>query len=70
MKVRQAQRAFLIRRETVEEMQKDLDGWLETYNTKRPHQGRGMDGRTPYQAFLDGLNWEEDTEEAASDEAA
>ena len=56
--------------EALEEMQTDLDAWLETYNTKRPHQGRGMDGRTPHRAFLDGLNWEEDTEEAAPDEAA
>ena len=25
------------------------------YNTKRPHQGRNMKGRTPYKAFMDGL---------------
>ena len=24
------------------------------YNEQRPHQGRGMYGRTPAQAFLDG----------------
>lgn len=41
--------------ETVEEMQKALDGWLVTYNRERPHQGRGMNGRTPLQAFIDGL---------------
>jgi transposase InsO family protein len=34
--------------ETVEEMQGDLDGYLEGYNRRRPHQGRGMDGRTPF----------------------
>ncbi|MDE0458605.1 MAG: hypothetical protein OXI15_15025 [Chromatiales bacterium] len=28
---------------------------LATYNRKRPHQGRGMNGRTPWQAFRDGL---------------
>lgn len=33
-----------------------LDDWLVTYNTKRPHQGRGMNGRTPLKAFTDGLN--------------
>jgi len=59
--------------ESTDEMQKDLDTWLEEYNRKRPHQGRAMNGRTPYQAFLDGLNWEdetEETEEAAPTEAA
>jgi len=41
--------------ESVEEMQKDLDAYLLHYNTKRPHQGRGMNGRTPMKAFTDGL---------------
>lgn len=40
--------------ETVEEMQKALDGYLVRYNAERPHQGR-MNGRTPLQAFIDGL---------------
>lgn len=40
--------------ETVEEMQTALDAYLVTYNEKRPHQGRGMKGRTPMQVFLDG----------------
>jgi len=38
--------------ESIEEMQKDLDAWLVHYNTKRPHQGRGMGGRTPAEAFV------------------
>ena len=37
--------------ESVEEMQTDLDAYLESYNRKRPHRGRGMNGRTPYQVF-------------------
>ncbi len=37
--------------ESVSEMQADLDGYLETYNGKRPHCGRGMEGRAPYQVF-------------------
>ena len=37
--------------ETIEEMQAVLDEYLEGYNTKRPHQGRGMNGRTPIRAF-------------------
>ena len=41
--------------ESVSEMQADLDAYLVVYNTKRPHQGRGMNGRTPLQAFRDGL---------------
>lgn len=41
--------------ETIEEMQAPLDTWLVSYNTARPHQGRGMNGRTPITAFIDGL---------------
>ena len=41
--------------ETVEEMQAVLDDYMAVYNRKRPHQGRGMNGRTPWQAFQDGL---------------
>ena len=37
--------------ESITEMQKDLDGYLVVYNTKRPHQGRNMKGRTPEQVF-------------------
>lgn len=36
-------------------MQADLEAFLKTYNNDRPHQGRGMKGRTPYKAFTDGL---------------
>jgi transposase InsO family protein len=42
-------------RETVAEMQTALDAWLLRYNSERPRQGRGMNGRTPLKAFLDGL---------------
>ncbi|WP_269580685.1 IS481 family transposase [Roseibium sp. Sym1] len=41
--------------ESVEEMQTVLDAYLVHYNTRRPHQGRNMNGRTPAQAFKDGL---------------
>ena len=41
--------------ESVEEMQQDLDIYLASYNRKRPHRGRGMEGRTPYQVFKAGL---------------
>ncbi len=36
-------------------MQKDLDRYLKYYNNERAHQGRNMNGRTPYKAFVDGL---------------
>ena len=49
--------------ETIEEMQSVLDQYLVDYNTKRPHQGRGMNGRTPITAFIDGIR-KEDTREA------
>ena len=41
--------------ETIEEMQPVLDAYLVSYSTKRPHQGRGMNGRTPAKAFRDGI---------------
>jgi len=41
--------------ETIDEMQKPLDEYLAAYNAKRPHQGRGMNGRTPARAFIEGI---------------
>jgi len=41
--------------ESVDEMQKDLEIYLKHYNTKRPHQGRNMQGSTPEKAFTKGL---------------
>ena len=43
------------RYDRLEEMQADLDAYLETCNTKRPHPGCNMNGRTPHEAFLDAL---------------
>lgn len=50
--------------ETIDEMQVSLDSYLQTYSTKRPHQGRGMHGRTPVQAFTDGIPSPDATKEA------
>ena len=36
-------------------MQTVLDAYLVGYNTRRPYQGRGMNGRTPAKAFRDGI---------------
>ena len=33
----------------------DLDVYLETYNQRRPHRGRSMEGRTPYDVFKAGI---------------
>lgn len=41
--------------ETLEEMQVDLGSYLELYNTKRPHRGRNMNGRTHYAVFNAGI---------------
>jgi transposase InsO family protein len=35
-------------------LQRDLDGYLERYNTERPHQGKRCDGKTPMETFQQG----------------
>jgi len=56
--------------EGVDEMQADLDAYLVTYNTRRPHQGRNMNGRTPAAVFVAGLpkgkNGKEETKPKAA----
>ena len=56
--------------ESVDEMQKDLDAYLVTYNTKRPHQGRNMNGRTPATVFVDSLPKPEKRKEEKPKKAA
>lgn len=41
--------------ESVQQLQDDLDRWLGFYNEQRSHQGYRTQGRTPAQAFADGL---------------
>lgn len=38
---------------SVEEVQADLDAWIEDYNERREHQGRWCFGKTPMQTFID-----------------
>jgi len=38
----------------MEELQKDLDDWVEYYNNERTHQGKMCCGRTPMDTLLDG----------------
>ena len=55
--------------EGIDEMQKDLDDYLTSYNEKRPHQGRCMKGRTPFRAFTEGLPAKGDNSTDAKDAA-
>jgi transposase InsO family protein len=46
--------------ETLDELQKDLDDWLDYYNHHRTHQGKICCGRTPMQTLLEGRKiWQE-----------
>ena len=38
---------------TLEDLQTDLDKWINEYNSERPHTGRYCFGKTPMQTFLD-----------------
>ena len=45
---------------SLEELQTDLDEWLNFYNTERTHQGKMCCGRTPMDTLLDGKSiWAE-----------
>ena len=45
---------------SLDELQQDLDNWLEHYNNERTHQGKMCCGRTPIETFLDGKKiWQE-----------
>jgi transposase InsO family protein len=39
---------------TLEELQVDLDVWIDSYNYERTHQGKMCCGRTPMTTFEDG----------------
>ena len=39
--------------QSVEELQQDLDDWINWYNTERTHSGKYCYGKTPWQTFLD-----------------
>ena len=41
---------------SLEEMQTDLDAWLDEYNRTRPHSGKYCYGKTPMQTFVDSLS--------------
>lgn len=39
---------------SIDELQKDLDVWMYSYNNERTHQGKMCNGRTPYETMIDG----------------
>ena len=40
---------------SVEELQEDLDHWMERYNNERVHQGKRCQGRTPMETFRENI---------------
>ena len=41
--------------ESLDQLQTDLDEWMEYYNNERPHSGRYCFGKTPIQTFNDSI---------------
>jgi transposase InsO family protein len=41
---------------SIEEMQTDLDEWIQYYNNERPHSGRYCYGKTPMQTWQESLH--------------
>lgn len=41
---------------TLEELQQDVDQWLEFYNMQRPHSGKYCYGKTPMQTFEESIH--------------
>ena len=40
---------------SIEQLQTDLDSWMNSYNTQRTHSGKYCFGKTPMQTFLEGI---------------
>jgi len=48
--------------DSIEQLQNDLDEWLNYYNNERTHQGKMCNGRTPMDTLLSGKQvWDEKT---------
>ena len=39
---------------SLDDLQKDLDAWMDYYNNERTHQGKMCCGRTPLETLIDG----------------
>jgi hypothetical protein len=46
---------------SLDTLQADLDGFLDDFNTNRPHQGRWCSGKTPMQTVVDSLALAQET---------
>lgn len=44
---------------SIEQLQADLDMWMNSYNTQRTHSGKYCFGKTPMQTFIEGSLWQE-----------
>ncbi|MBB6262514.1 transposase InsO family protein, partial [Paenochrobactrum gallinarii] len=45
---------------SIEQLQADLDEWLDHYNNTRTHQGKMCCGRTPFKTMIEGKTiWKE-----------
>ena len=42
---------------TLEEIQSDLDSFMDKYNKDRTNQGKRCKGRTPYETFIEGIDF-------------
>lgn len=45
---------------SIEELQTDVDQWIDYYNNERPHSGKYCFGKTPMQTFLDSIQLAKD----------
>jgi hypothetical protein len=45
---------------TLDELQKDVDQWIDHYNNERPHSGKYCYGKTPMQTWKDNLHLAEE----------
>jgi hypothetical protein len=54
---------------TLDELQADVDAWVEDYNHRRPHSGRYCYGKTPMQTFLEAkpLAWDKQLDRARAE---
>lgn len=64
--------------QTLEELQADVDEWIEHYNSERPHSGKYCYGKTPMQTFqeskrlaqekeLDNRKWWSDNQDSSAE---
>jgi transposase InsO family protein len=42
---------------SLEELQKDVDDWIDQYNEQRTHSGKHCFGKTPMQTLKDSIHW-------------